>query len=485
MGLDDFLVARGADSQRELRALLDSAEEPVPPGSVDMRRHAKEIDATREGPACLDETKRDGVYRLRYHRDSWWWWRHGAYREKLPSEVRAVVAKFLMKDFYGLGISHISNVVEIAKAVAHLDYSIDAPAWLDKPTAPWPATEILVARNSLIHLPTLVAGLPDYRRAATPLLFSLSALDYNFATDAAQPVAWLTFLDQLWPDDVESIAALQEWFGYCLTSDTSQQKILMAVGPKRSGKGTIARILRHTVGKENVCGPTLASLSGNFGLQPLLGKSLAIISDARLGGKTDSSVVVERLLSISGEDALTVDRKFQEPVTGKLPTRIMLLSNELPRLGDSSGALAGRMILLRLTQSFYGQEDHKLTDKLMAELPGVLLWAIEGWRRLNDRGRFVQPSAAAELLGELNDLTSPVAAFLRECCNIGPEYEVQRTALYESYAAWAKEHGRQERYVEDETGFGRNLRAALPILRTVKHRLDGQPVRFYGGVGLK
>ena len=55
------------------------------------------------------------------------------------------------------------------------------------------------------------------------------------------------------------------------------------------------------------------------------------------------SIVVERLLSISGEDTLTVDRKYREPWTGQLPTRIVILSNELPRLTDSSGALASRI----------------------------------------------------------------------------------------------------------------------------------------------
>ena len=58
---------------------------------------------------------------------------------------------------------------------------------------------------------------------------------------------------------------------------------------------------------------------------------------SRLGGRTDSQIVVERLLSISGEDALTIDRKNLEPTTVKLPTRLMVFSNELPRLGDSSG----------------------------------------------------------------------------------------------------------------------------------------------------
>ena len=57
----------------------------------------------------------------------------------------------------------------------------------------------------------------------------------------------------------------------------------MMVGPKRSGKGTIARVLRKLIGERNVAGPTLSSLGGPFGLQPLLGKSGAIISDARQG----------------------------------------------------------------------------------------------------------------------------------------------------------------------------------------------------------
>jgi putative DNA primase/helicase len=47
-------------------------------------------------------------------------------------------------------------------------------------------------------------------------------------------------------DDVEAIETLQEWCGYCLTTDTRQQKIFLVVGPKRSGKGTIARVLTKT-----------------------------------------------------------------------------------------------------------------------------------------------------------------------------------------------------------------------------------------------
>jgi putative DNA primase/helicase len=81
-----------------------------------------------------------------------------------------------------------------------------------------------------------------------------------------------------------------------------------------------------------------------IGVQPPVATSCptAIVSDARLSGRTDIATVTERLQSISGEDALTVDRKQLPPVTPKLSARFMILTNELPKMGDSSGALAGR-----------------------------------------------------------------------------------------------------------------------------------------------
>src|SRR4030095_16234340 len=113
-----------------------------------------------------------------------------------------------------------------------------------------------------------------------------------------------------WGDDAATIAALQEAMGYILGGDTSLQKMFLFVGPKRLGTGTIGRVLTGLLGAHHVAAPTLAGLSTNFGLQDLIGKSLALISDARLSGKADNKVVVERLLSISGEDSLTIDRKY-------------------------------------------------------------------------------------------------------------------------------------------------------------------------------
>ena len=135
----------------------------------------------------------------------------------------------------------------------------------------------------------------------TPAFFSTYALDYDFDADAPSPIEWLRFLGSLWPNDPESIDTLQEFFGYCLTGDTRQQKLLLLIGLKRAGKDTIVRILRAMIGPDNVAGPTLSSLATNFGLWPLIGKPVAIISDARLSNRSDIAVIVERILTITGE----------------------------------------------------------------------------------------------------------------------------------------------------------------------------------------
>lgn len=301
--------------------------------------------------------------------------------------------------------------------------------------------------------------------------------------DAPEPKHLHAFLCSVWPDDPESIGTLQELIGYLLTSDTRQQKIPMIVGPRRSGKGTIYRLLVKLLGNHNIAGPTLSSLQQPFGLQPLIGKALAVISDARLGSRAEQHAITERLLAVSGEDTLSIPRKYLGDWTGKLNTRFLILTNELPRLADASGALASRFIVLPMTESFLGREDHDLDNKLASELPSILNWAIEGLYRLKQRGRFIQPQSAREAIEELNDLGSPISAFIRDICIVQPGAEVVCKDLYDSWRAWCETQGRE--HPGTLQTFGRDLKAALPEVKTIQRRVEGQVLRLYSGAGIR
>lgn len=368
----------------------------------------------------------------------------------------------------------VTDVLDALRAVTFLPETIEQPSWLEGAGGP-PAAELVAVRNGLLHVPTRRLHGHDAR------FFNRVAVPFDHDSSAPAPERWLDFLARLWPDDPDAPAALAEFFGYVLSGDTSLHKILLMVGPTRAGKGVIARVLTALVGRHNVAGPTLASLGQNFGLAPLIGKPLAVVTDARLGG-AGTHVVVERLLSISGEDALTVDRKFREPWTGKLGTRFMVVSNELPRFGDSSRAIARRFIVLILRRSWLGRENPALTRELLDELPGVLNWALDGLDRLHARGRFTEPAASIEAVVALEDLASPVAAFVRDRCTVDLAAEIPVDDLYRAWRSWCTDQGR------DKPGsaqiFGRDLRAVVPTIRMRRPRDGDARQRLYEGIAL-
>lgn len=370
--------------------------------------------------------------------------------------------------------ARVGDVIDALAAVTAIDSAIEPPAWLKHDEDCLPAAHFMAVANGLLHLPTGDLYEP------TANYFGLCAAEVEFDAGAPEPLRWLKFLGDLFADDGEAIDVLQDWMGYLLSPDTRQQKILLVVGPKRSGKGTLARIITSLLGRDSVAAPTLASLSSNFGIEPLIGKPLAIISDARLGSRSDQAAISERLLSISGEDSLTIDRKFRTAWTGRLSTRFMILTNELPRITDASGALTGRFIILVLKNSFYGREDAALTDRLLIELPGILNWALVGYRRIRQRGHFLQPGSAQETLEALETLSSPITAFVREKCRTGPTCFTSVAEIYRHWRDWCADNGRREPGTIQS--FGRDLSAAFPAIKQRRAREDGERLRVYDGI---
>ena len=429
----------------------------------------------------------DGVRIIHFHEGQLLAWCEGAYSEIEDAKLRALVYQFLNGasrwSRFGLVPFHpnrslVEELLSALEAVVYLPKENIAPTWLDG-KGPVPANEVIAAQKEILHLPTM------RRFSHSPNLFVRNVLPVALPEKPKKAKEWERFLDSIFGKDVESRRTLQEIFGYFLTTDTRQQKIFLIVGPKRSGKGAIARVLVAILGKFNVCGPTLASLTTNFGMSTLVGKQLAIGSGARLGHRTDQHLLAERLLSVSGEDGIDIDRKYKNPLPSvRLSTRFLFLTNELPRISDASGAVASRFIIIPLTESFFGREDHDLERRLLGELPEILGWAIEGWKRLHARGRFVQPPAAEELVRELEDLSSPVGAFLRDMCEREPGARVKQEDLFKAWRLWA--HKRGWDHVGTAQTFGRALRAVVPGLKTTRPRGDtGAKVRFYKGIRLK
>jgi len=421
----------------------------------------------------------EGVRTLHYHRGDFYAYTGTHYRTAENQEIRTQLydflkrAKRLTKDKIYVPFEpnqpKVSHVLDALKAEGFVSSEQGPPIWLNDSDIP--PEEILACENGLLHLPS--------RRLIphSPAFFALGSLPYSYDPEVKPSVRWFRFLKKLWRGDPFSISTLQEWFGYSLRKATAQQKILLLFGPIRAGKGVIGRTQRNLLGSANTAAPSLSDLAQPFGLQPLLDKRLAVVSDIRLGKGTNQSVMIERLLSISGEDVITVHRKNRTAITGILPIKFLLLSNELPQLQDSSSAAVSRLIVLKLTRSFLGREDTTLTDRLAEELPALLNWSLDGLDRLQRRGHFHQPESAKKAIEQLEELGSPVGEFIRDKCTVGPEFSVPTDKLFKAWKPWCESQGIQPGSM---SVFGRSLSSYAPNVEKKRPRKAGRKGRYIG-----
>ena len=361
-------------------------------------------------------------------------------------------------------------------AVLQLPHQLDPPFWISTGTE---ERSLIPVENGLLDAVTREL------RPHTPDYFNGWSLPYRYDPDAPEPADWLKFLSDLWPKEPESIEFLQEWTGYLISGDTTQEKVCLLTGPRRGGKGTICRVEIALMGTMNVASPTFTNLTETFGLESLVDKPLAIIFDARTGSK-NIQAAVERMLTISGRDRVTVNRKNRAAWEGQLPARLMHVSNELPALRDVAGALASRYIPLTTTRSWLGQEDVGLGARLTTpeSLSSILNWALDGLDRLRKQGTFTMPAGATEALKMLERLASPEMAWAEACCEFGPKSWARTDDLFSSYERWAVVDQRMTKTPTKEV-FIRNLRSAFPELVPTRRRLgDGKQHHGYTGIKL-
>jgi len=410
-------------------------------------------------------------------------WNGQCYVDVEDDQIRAQVYDFLDQavEPNGTGIKpkpkNVNEVVDGLKAGTNRG-TADAPHWI-KRNGPEPRG-LLVCRNGLLELET--GKLWDH----DPRLFCLNGVDFDFDPKAQAP-RWNRFLGEVWPNDEGAMATLQEFFGLWLTDETKYQKACGLIGDPRSGKGTIGRVLKGLLGTTSYVAISLQTLGEDFGMANLIGKKLALVPDVKLDRRANITRVMERLLTTIGEDDQSINRKNEKYWQGRLTIRWLILGNDIPKFRgtDEAGALAARMILIPMNQSFLGREDFDLTDKLLKERAGILIWAMEGWRRLKERGRFIQPASGMALVQKLRASTSTIGSFVLECCVLGPEEKISCDMLWSAFCEWSDRRGLSVTLSTNTLSAA--LHEIFPSIVTSRPRKDNEPdrPRFYCGVKLR
>ena len=448
----------------------------------------------------LDQVASVEVTTLRHWREEFFAFGTCVYRRLIPEELASDLTNFLNRLTY-FGPRGAPRPVRVTRSmegdvVAQLRRICQVraegmPTWLGEGGDRPDPRHVIAFANGLLDVDAWLADPGVAMSPPTYEWFSEAVLPCAFSPAAACP-GWLAFLDQALGGDAELVALLQEFFGYCLTGDTSAQKMLWLHGVSGAGKSTVVHVLRRVVGERNTVSFDLWSLLGQFTLSSFLGKRLATSADAHLGNGNEADKVLAKLKGISGEDEQLVDRKNREMLSSvRLTVRFVISTNEFPNLPDASDALARRALFIPFERSFQGEADLGLGARLDAELAGITVWALAGLRRLlANGGRFTTSAAASRTAAEFRRLQSPVHAFAedwlarvkytRAAFGVAGKGSIDCDTAYRAYVRWSKDNGKTP---VAKPKFGERLRRAIPeVSRNRPRDEEGNPYWEYRGI---
>jgi putative DNA primase/helicase len=326
---------------------------------------------------------------------------------------------------------------------------------------------------------------------------STTCLPFDYSPLVECPL-WLNFLNEIFEGDEARIKLLQEWFGYCLTTDTSLQKVLVQKGKARSGKSTCQEILQALLGVRNWTSFNLGDFIKDFGMAKLEHKMLACVPEIEITGNIHKNAISEKFKSVTGNDAQTINQKMEKERSVKLFAKFMLASNSLPHFHDPSGAISARLLFLDYQMSFMGREDFNLKNKLFGELSGIMNWALHGLIRLRaNKNIFTMPESSKKMQKHFQHETASVKCFIIEKLIVnktvdsgdlhGVEYSeeflsISRDDVYKLFQEWCEDNDRNP---IPRQYFYSHLRDALPKLIDIQRRINGKHVRLIIGIGKK
>ncbi|MBZ5515127.1 MAG: bifunctional DNA primase/polymerase [Acidobacteriia bacterium] len=278
---------------------------------------------------------------------------------------------------------------------------------------------------------------------------------------AYDPVApcprWHQFLARILPD-ASKREYLQRFAGYALTADVSEQCLLLSQGGGANGKTTFHNVLYRLLGEYALKASFDTFLYKRFpgirnDLARLAGVRVVIATEGPEGQRLDESLVKE----LTGGDPITARFLYHESFTFDFAGKILLSTNYRPRIDDTSHAMWRRIRLIEFNVQIPEREQDKhLLEKLLAELPGILNWAIEGCLNWQEKA-LEPPEVVTQATLDYQSESDVLAEFIEDRCVIHETARVAAKRLYAEYQDWAR--ARELRWTLSKPDFNTRLRA--------------------------
>lgn len=288
------------------------------------------------------------------------------------------------------------------------------------------------------------------------LITKLIPVEYDSRANAPR---FERFLSEIFKNDRELIGYLQRLFGYSLTAQQMEHVLVILYGPSHTGKSTLVEVLRKAAGEYAQVASSSMLLVKKFDnaipndVARLKGARFVTAAETEDGKRLNSA----KVKNLTGGDMLTA-RFMRREFFDFEPTHTLWLStNYKPDIDAGDTGAWSRLKLIPFNIVFEGPNDDKaLKDKLLREVEGIVAWAVRGavvwWN--GGKPDLRQPKTVTNAINEYQKEMDWLADFIAAECEVGDEFEVGATALYEQYKKWILRVGRRPL---SQTRFGGRL----------------------------
>jgi putative DNA primase/helicase len=251
---------------------------------------------------------------------------------------------------------------------------------------------------------------------------------------------WTAFLERIAPDPALR-EFLQRFVGYCLTGATKEQKFVFAYGTGANGKGTFINTISAIMGDYATIADVGTFIAAAQERHPsdvakLHGYRLAVAQETEKGRRWDET----KIKTMTGGDKMTARFMRQNFFDFTPKFKLWIVGNHKPRLDNVDEAMRRRLLLVPFQVQIPPEErDPDLPEKIKAEWPAILRWALDGcmeWQRIGLAPPKIVTDATAEYFAD-QDITKQ---WMEDCTQDGGPYAFTPTSqLFSSWKAWCDE----------------------------------------------
>jgi putative DNA primase/helicase len=256
---------------------------------------------------------------------------------------------------------------------------------------------------------------------------------------------WCAFLERIFGGRRTLITYLQKAIGYALTADTREQVIFLFVGLGANGKSTLVLTLSDLLRAYSAQMNVETILSGRQNLTAM--NDLLNMTHARFVSVVEPDLgrrLAEGLVkALTGGESMTVKKLYADVFKVRPTFKVFLSTNHRPIIRGTDHAIWRRIRLVPFDVVIpEPEQDQALAEKLRAEAPGILAWAVQGcllWQREGLGQPDEVRTATARYRADMDGLGD----FLRERCVMEAGASIPAPDLYAAYRSWATEAGEQ------------------------------------------